>query len=612
MTEESNRASGRQGRILGAVLVGFAVAIASCNSFSGPFIFDDIDALSRNPEIRGFVPLWHSLAPKNTLTGRPVLRLTFAVDYWFGGERVFVYHLTNFVIHLSAALVLYGIVWRTPGSGRFLVDRKSPLTPALSPSSVSFRRMGVRGEVLPLGSAAPWLAAIAAAAWAVHPLNTEAVTYLVQRAESLAGLFYLLVIYCLIRQAEKSDGWNRWATAGAIFCGLGMGTKEVVATAPIMALLYDRTFLAGSFREALRRRGITYLALAATWGIVIWSVAAGARGASVGYSQSLTALDYARTQLGVIAHYLRLAIWPTPLILDYYGWPIAKNWSEVSLWGWCVVLLGLGTVLALWKKQRLGFLGAWVFIILAPTSSFVPIITEIAAEHRMYLPLAGIVTVAIAVGWRFADWLHLPRPVQAVLALGLLTVLATLTLRRNELYASPEAMWSEVIANRPQNPRAHVNLGFAYTQDAELHFPAGSSERIELEKKAVDEYRRALLLESDAIRVVPMLGEALIESGQLNEGEKLYSDAIAKYPRLDRISYQQRGKLRGRRGDWAEAAEDFRAAINLAPNDPEPHFLLALAYVQLHDGSAAHEEFETVDRISPGYSTARGLHPGPE
>jgi hypothetical protein len=197
-----------------------------------------------------------------------------------GRLRVETYHATNLLIHLLAALILYGIVRRT------------------------LLGMGPN----PAPRSATWLAAMVAALWVVHPLNTQSVTFIVQRAESLAGLFFLASIYCVIRAAEGGGGWG---IAAVIACGLGMASKEIVAVAPILAVLYDRTFLAGTFKEALTRRWKIYAGMAATWAFILLSLHTGHRETMVGFHLGISPIEYARTELNVIARYLHLAFWPT-------------------------------------------------------------------------------------------------------------------------------------------------------------------------------------------------------------------------------------------------------------------------------------------------------------
>ncbi len=304
-----------------ALLCGFA---AYSNSFHGPFIFDDIDAIRNNPQINRNLHDSGQSIP-TTLSGRPMLFLTFAADEAISGMRVEVYHATNLLIHLACGALLFGIIRRNLSNRQFWGDR--------------------------FETSATWLAGVVTAIWLVHPLNTQAVTYIVERAESLASLFYLVVIYSLIRDAETPR--LAWKLTAIFTCAVGMASKETMATAPLVALLYDRTFISGSFAAAIRKRASLYLGLAATWAILIALVFSGARSSSLG---QIAPLDYARTQLGVIAHYVFLSLWPQKLVLDYYDWPITRNWTQVEA-GSCLVALGIiFFVIAFWLKPWLGFL----------------------------------------------------------------------------------------------------------------------------------------------------------------------------------------------------------------------------------------------------------------
>ena len=312
-----------------------------------------------------------------TVTGRPLLNLSFAVNYAISGLNVWSYHAANLAIHVLAALLLFGILRRT-----FLLPRWAEFL------SAAFAEPALR-----LGC----LALAIALLWAIHPLQTESVTYIVQRAESLVGLFYLLTLYCFIRGATSGRG-RSWYAAAVLACLLGMASKEVMVSAPLMVLLYDRAFLAGSFREAWRRRYGVYLALASTWLLLGWLViVAGNRGGSAGFGAGVGSWAYLCTQFGAIVHYLKLSVWPHPLLLDY-GPDTVPMTLEILPDAILVVLLGLATLVALWRWPKIGFLGAWFFAILAPTSSIVPVATQVVAEHRMYLPLAAVVT-AVTLGW---------------------------------------------------------------------------------------------------------------------------------------------------------------------------------------------------------------------
>ena len=166
-----------------------------------------------------------------------MVNLSLAINYALGGMATWGYHALNLAIHILAGLTLFGVVRRT----------------LLQPSLLTR-----------FGQAALSLALAVAVIWTIHPLQTEAVTYIAQRAESLMGLFYLLTVYCFIRGTE-SETPGIWYKLSVAACLLGMASKEVMISAPLMVLLYDRTFVGGSFRQAWERRRPLYMGLFGTW-----------------------------------------------------------------------------------------------------------------------------------------------------------------------------------------------------------------------------------------------------------------------------------------------------------------------------------------------------------
>ena len=235
-------------QLLPALVIICVGLYAYHNSLRGPFVFDDVPAIRDNPTIHQLWPPWQALSPPqadNPVTARPVVNLSLAVNYALGGLNVWGYHVVNLAIHILGALVLYGVVRRT-----------------LLCASLRER----------YGDEARWLALAVALIWVVHPLQTESVTYLIQRTESLMGLFFLLTLYCVIR-GSTSSGRRGWYAAAIVCCALGMGSKEVMVVAPLTVLLYDRAFLSGSFREALRARAALYAGLCGCWLVLVGLVA---------------------------------------------------------------------------------------------------------------------------------------------------------------------------------------------------------------------------------------------------------------------------------------------------------------------------------------------------
>lgn len=504
--------------------------VAYFNSFSGAFVFDDKKQVLENPRILQLWPPWPALGAR-----RPVVELSLAVNHAIGEFDTTGYHAVNLAVHILAGLTLFGIV------------RRTLLRPQLHER---------------FASSAPWLALAVALVWVVHPLQTQSVTYIIQRSESMMGLFYLLTLYCAIRGADSAHR-RLWFVAAVLSCASSMGSKAVAVTAPIVILLYDRTFLATSFRELINKRWPLYAGLAATWGVLL--VTGIVRGlfvspnnvATVGFAyKGITPLQYAATQPGAILHYLRLALWPWPLCLDY-GWPVARSADEIVIPALLLLALVAATIWALVRKPPFGFVGLWFLLILAPTSSIVPI-RDPVFEHRMYLPLAAIVVLAVLAAHRVltiaASELRSSDRTRVVLSSVLLVavtaVLTAATAARNRDYESDLGMWRDVVRKRPDNPRGYAGVGAVlFNQEGDLD-------------EAIRYLRKAIELGPMDGRVHRNLGTALLERGDVDAAIDAYGETARRFPR-DAESWLDLGDAYFTRGDLARAVENYRKAVRL-------------------------------------------------
>jgi len=587
------------------------------NSLRGPFIFDDLPSIPENRHVHHLWPMGMAMSapPSSPVAGRPVVCLTLALNYAMGGLNVWGYHAFNLAIHVICALVLFGILLRT-FQGTRLRDR--------------------------FGVHAPWLAGAIALVWEVHPLQTESVTYIVQRTELLMGLFLLLTLYCVIR-SEGSAHPRDWQWLAIVSCALGMGCKEVMVVAPLVALLYDRAFLASTFRELWQRRGAMYVGLALTWLILIGLVAVTTREMTGLGMQEIEPWDYLKTQAGVILHYLRLCFWPRPLVIDYFDWPVSRSWNDCAVPGAVVVALLGATIWAFRRRPWLGFLGAWFFLILAPTSSILPSLGEVAAERRMYLPLAAVAALVIGGTWRVLTGRLWPRFDQqidcrasaplavvfpwmggAALAAAVLA-LGWMTLHRNEDYRSEVSIWSDVVAHRPHNTRALVNLGTVlarrgqsdealalYRQALQLD-PANSDAQFNLGVTLAgrNELDEALVHLNEAARLVPHsaiaqcnLGIVLAQKGDLLGASKHLTESLRFDPR-NATAHNALGTVLARQGNPAEAEKEFARALQSEPDFADAHANLGLALAQLGRMDLAVQQWETAVRLDPKQQNAR-------
>jgi protein O-mannosyl-transferase len=579
--------------VTAAVLICAAFA-TYWNSLRVPFFFDDPITIVDNPTIRNLGNLGEVLSPPRNgsgVTGRPIVNLSLAINYALGGTSVTGYHVANILFHVLAGLALYGCARRT----------------LLQP------RLAAR-----FGPVAQPLALLGAAMWLLHPLQTESVTCVIQRTEVLVGLFYLLTLYCFTRSIASAS--NRWAALSVLSCCVGMATKEVMVTAPVIVLLYDRTFFAGTFAGAWRARRKLYFGLAASWLVLAFLIVSvgGTRGEAAGFGVGVTWWSYALKQCEAVILYLRLLVWPHPLVV-FYGTDVVTNPAQV--WPQILLLIALvaAALYALWRKPVVGFCAMWFFLILAPSSSVVPLVSQTVSEHRMYLPSAAPLLLALATGYACFARRGLLAAVALVVAFGVISA------RRNTDYRNELAIWTDTVAKVPRNSRARVNLGAALGRaghndaalaeyNAALRDDPQSAEghnnvaTLLLEAgrpaDAIEPCRAALRLKPKFSLAHNNLGIALVQTGKIAEGITHLQTALSLTPDLTEAHCNLSSAFLAA-GDLNKAIEHGERAVQLNPNIPLAHFNLSQAFLQRNQPSRAIAELETAVRLKPAYAEAQ-------
>lgn len=617
MVRQRREVPPRQARRVAAVIIGAAGLAAYAGSFSGPFVLDDPSSITANPTIRQLWPLGDVLAtPQANVTaqGRPLLNLSLAVNYALSRHDVWSYHLLNLMIHVLAGLTLFGLVRRTLARRGQAPTAAAKCAWPTNPGAAVGDDAGSEREVT-----ATALGFAVALLWTLHPLQTESVTYVVQRAESLMGLFYLLTLYCFVRYTEAGPparliGWNGRAM---LACLGGMATKEVMVTAPVMVLLYDRAFVAGSWRAAWRQRRGFYAGLAATWLLLGACMLSGGgnRGGAVGFGTGVAWWDYGLTQFEAVGRYLLLAFWPDPLVFEYGAFTAGNVW-DVLPWAAIVGPLLGATLWALWCRPAVGFLGAWFFGILAPTS-LVPGTSQMIVEHRAYLSLAAILVLAVCGGHAVAlrrkpgdpssvagPGAHaagtpgpgaagLSRRMRAFLSLTLLVALAfgILTARRNAVYRTALGLWEETVAQRPHNPLAHHLL-------AEELVSAGRDD------EALGHYRQAVRVDPGFALAHERLGVVLMRLGKGEEAEAHLKESLRLRPDFA-DAHNNLGVLLAGTGRGGEARGHLERALALQPDFADAHYNLANLLALQGSGPEAVASFRTALRLRPDFPAAQ-------
>ena len=564
---------------------GFIITIGIItysNSFDGVFICDDFSTIKNNLHIRKLrplseamsLPLWKQYLSV-TVFGRPTLSLSFAINYALTGPEPWGYHLGNLIIHIVAALLLFGVIRQT------LCCKE-------------FQRYD--------GARALWAGLVVALIWMVHPIHTESVTFISQRAESLMGMFFLLTLYCAIR-GFQSNRRLLWYSASVLVCSLGMGTKEVMAAAPVLILLYDYAFVSKSFKSALRQRWLFYLSLAGTWVIVFALVIIShttlteykTPNESMEFIKGCDVLAYVLSQPAVILEYLRFSIWPRPL--GFQG-QVSRLFPDVifgiRLAAIIVIVLLALSFLGFLRRRWFGFLGVWFFIILAPSSSLVPTM-DIFSIHRMYLSLASVVTVIVFGGdyvlRKLLTGRHCERYfkiISAIMVAGIVTTYSLMTYERNKDYQDAAVLLGD------ESTFTHYNLAMAYIEQGDL-------------ERAVSHYKKVLQIDPNYPAANHNLGLIFMEQGKHDQAAEHFEKEIhikPNYPRIHTSAHYNLGMILMQQRDLDAAKVHYKKILRINPNYADAYYHLGNILAQQGNMAQAKLYYEQTLRIEPDYAGA--------
>jgi protein O-mannosyl-transferase len=613
---------------LAAVLLVVPIGATYFHSLQVPFIFDDVVGVEKNESLYSLWPLIGSInhrgplnpAPDTPLSGRPLVSLSFALNHAIGGDSPATYHALNVLIHFLSAMLLWAIVKRTLRLPYF----KNQYEPSAS-----------------------WLALATALIWALHPLQSEAIVYITQRTELMMAMFYLATLYCSLRYWSslplpsgegRGEGFfssptlrATWLSLAFCACLCGMASKEVMVSAPIMMLLFDRTFVSGSLAKALRRSWPLYAALASTWLLLLALNISTPRGITAGFGHGPPLITWWMTQSQMLLMYFKLVVWPWPLLI-HYQLPYLETFGSAWPYVLPVVLLGLATLVLLWRNEPLGYLGFWVFAILAPTS-LVPVLTEMGAERRMYLPLAAFVSWFVVAGHVLVRKLikfiipNSSEPHNAIVPLslclapllGVSLILGLFSSIRVSAYLDELSLWDDVLHFQPENYVAHIGRGLLLAQSGrkseavdEIQMAARAKpdhpvalnnlglafKKTGQDEQAIESLQSALKLEPDYKEALLNLAGTLADIGRFPEAIENLRHALRLHPE-DAVAHNNLANTLARAGRPAEAIVEFQAALALNDDDSHVHSNMASALTQIGRFQEAIDHCHKALRLCP-------------
>ncbi|MCS6953208.1 MAG: tetratricopeptide repeat protein [Bryobacterales bacterium] len=529
----------------GAVVLSLAAHEAYRPALHGPFVFDD-QYLPFYSYDFGDKPL------RAVVSGvRPLLMLTFWLNYRLSELEPYTYHLFNLLFHVANAVLVFWVV-------------RKALTLAGDGTAT------VRRELL---------AAFASAVFLLHPVQTEAVAYVASRSENLSVLFFLAAFALFLYRRHEAISWPAAAGISALY-GAAVSTKEHTAVLPALLLATDYSW--GGWRTIARNwRLYSLLAVLGAGGLwFVWRVLASAQTAGFGMPD-LPWHHYFFTQWRAFWVYVRLFLWPAGQNVDY-AYPISRSiFDHGAVLGLAALIAAVGAAFFFRRRYPLAWYGTLVTLILfAPTSSVVPI-RDAVAERRLYLPFVGLLFILV----EFLRRAKLSRGAVAAGMAGVL-LLGILTHRRAQVWGSEVALWEDSVRKSPHNARAHFQLAVAYyvekrCPEALRHF----AEAARLSKPdarllvdwglaedcagrpaaALEKLREAARLEPNA-HVYTQIGMVHGKLGRLEEALQALEQAAALEPNYDLI-YYYRGNVHAVAGRLEQAREDYHRALQLNPKN---------------------------------------------
>lgn len=504
--------------LLFIVIIGF---IIYSNSFDGEFLFDDSVQIVNQDNIKDLDRFTH-LSTWTNINDRPLSVYSLALNYQWGGLNVFGYHLFNTIIHIFSSCFVFLIC-------RIILQR--------------FNNNVVRNEYK------PWFALFCALIFLTHPIQTQSVSYIIQRMTSLAGMFYLISVYFYLktRLSYFKDSNIYKIILFFILC-VGSTLAAILskqnAVSIVFAFILVEFFFVRNKNGWINKRIIIAAIITLLLFIIFYGFAFGLPKET----EEISRTSYLFTQFRVILKYFQLLIFPISQNLDY-DFALSYKWYESSVLFSLSVLLGILYV-AYKTRHRLPLLSfgvLWIFISLSVESSIIPI-TDVIFEHRLYLANFGFGLIVCSLLFKY---LSSNKKILYSSLIAIIVILSSLTLARNQVWQTPFDLWTDVVKKSPQKSRPNLNLGIAHFKNTKPLL-------------ALKSFDRAIKLKPVSWLAYFNRAETYLLMGNL-EKSKIDLDRCIYLNNKFALSYDSRGVVKTQLGEYESAMQDFNIAIELDP-----------------------------------------------
>ncbi len=547
----------------------FVGIVIYSNTFNSSFHFDDFTAIVSNLRVRHLAEMF--------TTNRSLTFLSFTFNYYLNGLNVFGYHLFNLIVHLGAAIMIWWFVILT-----------------LSMPAMKRERIANHSGLIALFTGLVFV---------THPIQTQAVTYIVQRATSMATLFYLasMNLYIksrLLKYEKRGEVIQIFCYLGSLITGgMAMLSKETAATLPLMIIFYEFCFI--KEKKDINWKPLIFFILVSVFFVIL-----GARPEAL--LDTLKNLKgayqwrYLLTQFRVMVTYIRLFFIPANQNLDY-DYPIAKGLMAPSMFASIFLLVVILLVaIRIFSKYRLVSFGIfWFFIASLPYLIILPV-KDVIAEHKLYLPMVGCSIFLVAAIYYLFSYIFNKKAGRKLIAVlcAVIAVYSVLTYKRNFVWKDEFTLWNDVVHKSPHKARAYNNRGFAYVNKGDLESAiADFSRAIQIQPDDFSAYNNlaniydkkgsldeAIAYYTKAIKINPHNAEIYNNRANMYAKKDNLNGAIADYTKALRINrkaakaYNNRGRLYQLKGNLEDAIADYTKAIQINPDYGVAYNNRAVAY----------------------------------
>jgi protein O-mannosyl-transferase len=545
------------------VIVIVVVLLIYLNALKGPFVFDDQQNIEKNPHIRLTELSLQGIAKagfESPLSTRPIAYISFALNHYFHQDNVVGYHLVNVWIHIATGILLFFFLKFTL-SLRSVYSRCDPTN--------------------------RWIPLCAAFIWLVHPVQTQAVSYVVQRMTSLSAMFYILALLCYVKGRLAEGKKQAYYFVGcAAAWALALGSKEIAATLPFFILLYEWYFFRDLRMDWIKRRLPVVIVTLILMGLLCFFYVGSDPMQKILSSyehRDFTLPERVLTEFRVVVFYASLLFFPHPSRLNLeHDFTISHSLVDpiTTLFSFFLIV-GLLTMAVCWaKRQRLvSFCILWFFGNLLIESSVIGL--ELVFEHRLYLPSMFVSLMAVIMVWRCVKPLWLKAGV--ICTVGI--ICALWTFERNHVWGDSVALGLDTVTKSPNKPRAHFNLGVAL----------GGRNRLE---EAIDHYLKALEIRPDYVDARNNLGAALVRRGNPDEAIKHYGEVLKVKPHYAKV-YFNLGAVLTDQGRLGEAVQYYARALEIQPDYAEAHNNMGSTLAKQGKTAEAEKHFTRALELQP-------------